>query len=146
LQSGSVPYTALQSGSDAAYPNGQRNYWKSHYVDQITEGAVATLDEHARRMPSSLSSFYFQHLGGAIARAGADTAAFGHRDAVFDFNILTVWRDPAADAENVAWARDLSAAMQPYSTGVYVNNLGTEGAHRVRDAYAHATDRKLGKA
>src|SRR3954466_12908551 len=47
--------TALQSGSDAAYPTGQRNYWKSHYVDQITEGAVATLKEHARRMPSPLS-------------------------------------------------------------------------------------------
>src|SRR4051812_43606236 len=138
-----MPYTALQSGSDAAYPTGQRNYWKSHYVDQITEGAVATLEEHARRMPSSLSSFYFQHLGGAIARAGADSAAFGHRDAVFDFNILTVWRDPAADAENVAWARDLSAAMQPYSTGVYVNNLGTEGGHRVRDAYAPATYQRL---
>ncbi|MCW3065554.1 MAG: FAD-linked oxidase [Solirubrobacterales bacterium] len=138
-----MPYTALQSGSDAAYPNGQRNYWKSHYVDEITDGAIATLEEHARRMPSPLSSFYFQHLGGAIGRAGADTAAFGHRDAVFDFNILTVWREPAADAENVAWARDLSAAMQPYSTGVYVNNLGTEGADRVRDAYAPATYERL---
>jgi FAD/FMN-containing dehydrogenase len=138
-----MPYTALQTASDASYPNGQRNYWKSHYVDEITDGVVATLEEHGRRMPSPLSSFYFQHLGGAIGRAGADTAAFGHRDAVFDFNILTVWREPAEDAENVAWARDLSAAMQAYSTGVYVNNLGTEGADRVRDAYAPATYERL---
>ncbi|MEA2381789.1 MAG: hypothetical protein QOH72_1760 [Solirubrobacteraceae bacterium] len=138
-----MPYTALQSGSDAAYPNGQRNYWKSHYVDEITDGAVATLQEHARRMPSPMSSFYFQHLGGAIGRAGAGTSAFGHRDAVFDFNILTVWRQPAEDGENVTWARDFAAAMQPYSTGVYVNNLGVEGADRVRAAYAPQTYDRL---
>jgi FAD/FMN-containing dehydrogenase len=138
-----MSYTALQSGSDAAYPKGQRNYWKSHYVDEITESAVATLQEHAGRMPSPMSSFYFQHLGGAIGRAGAQTAAFGHRDAVFDFNILTVWRSPAEDGVNVTRARDFSAAMQPYATGVYVNNLGVEGADRVRAAYAPETYERL---
>ena len=35
-------------------------------------------------MRSPLSSFYLQHLGGAISRGGAATAAFGHRDAVFE--------------------------------------------------------------
>jgi FAD/FMN-containing dehydrogenase len=138
-----MPYTTLQSGSDAAYPNGQQNYWKSHYVDAITDGAIATLIEHAPRMTSPLSSFYFQHLGGAISRPGIDTAAFGHRDAVFDFAILTVWQDPAEDAEHLTWARDFAAAMQPYATGVYVNNLGVEGADRVRAAYAPATYERL---
>jgi Berberine and berberine like len=33
--------------------------------------------------------------------------------------------------------------MQPHSTGVYVNNLGTEGADRVRAAYAPATYGRL---
>jgi FAD/FMN-containing dehydrogenase len=138
-----MPYTALQCGSDAAYPAGRRNYWKSHYVDQITDSAIARIVEHAPRMTSPLSSFYFQHLGGAIGRAGADTAAFGHRDAAFDFTILTVWQDPAEDAEHIAWARDFFAAMQPHATGVYVNNLGVEGADRVRAAYGPATYERL---
>ena len=138
-----MPYTALQCGSDAAYPAGRRNYWKSHYVDQITDSAIARIVEHAPRMTSPLSSFYFQHLGGAIGRAGADTAAFGHRDAAFDFTILTVWQDPAEDAEHIAWAREFFAAMQPHATGVYVNNLGVEGADRVRAAYAPATYERL---
>jgi FAD/FMN-containing dehydrogenase len=138
-----MPYIALQSGSDASYPHGQRNYWKSHMVDEVTGGAVAALMEHGPRVTSPLSSFYFQHLGGAIARAGSDTAAFGHRDAVFDFTILTVWRDAAEDAEHVTWARDFFAAMQPYSSGVYVNNLGVEGADRVRAAYAPETYERL---
>ncbi|HEY2258385.1 MAG TPA: FAD-binding oxidoreductase [Solirubrobacteraceae bacterium] len=138
-----MPYTALQSGSDAAYPNGQQNYWKSHYINELSDGAVATMLEHAPRMSSPLSSFYLQHLGGAIGRAGADTAAFGHRDAVFDFAILTVWQDPAETSEHVGWARDFFDAMQPYATGVYVNNLGTEGTDRVKAAYAPATYERL---
>jgi FAD/FMN-containing dehydrogenase len=138
-----MPYTALQTASDAAYPNGQRNYWKSHYVNEITDEMIARLMEHGRRMPSPLSSFYFQHLSGAIGRPGSDAAAFGHRDALFDLTILTVWKDPAEDAEQIAWARDFHAAMQPYATGVYVNNLGVEGSDRVRAAYAPATYARL---
>jgi FAD/FMN-containing dehydrogenase len=138
-----MPYTALQSASDPTYPNGQRNYWKSHYVDDIADGAIAKLIEHAPRMTSPLSSFYLQHLGGAVGRAGAGSAAFGHRDAVFEFTILTVWQEPAEDAEHIAWARELLAAMEPYATGVYVNDLGAEGADRVRAAYAPATYERL---
>jgi FAD/FMN-containing dehydrogenase len=33
--------------------------------------------------------------------------------------------------------------MQPYATGVYVNNLGVEGSDRVRAAYAPATYARL---
>jgi FAD/FMN-containing dehydrogenase len=138
-----MPYTTLQTGSDAAYPSGQQNYWKSHYVDEITDGVIATLMEHAPLMASPQSSFYFQHLGGAIGRQRIEAAAFGHRDAAFDFAILTVWQDRAEDAEHLAWARDFAAAMQPYATGVYVNNLGVEGADRVRAAYAPATYERL---
>ena len=90
-----MPYTTLQTSSDAAYPNGQQNYWKSHYVDEITDGVIATLLEHVPLMASPQSSFYFQHLGGAISRQAIDAAAFGHRDAAFDFAILTVWQNRA---------------------------------------------------
>ena len=138
-----MPYTALQSRSDAAYPSGQRNYWKSHFVGEIADDAIAKVVEHAPRMTSPLSSFYFQRLGGAIGRAGADTAAFSHREAAFDFTILTVWEDPAEDGEHIAWARGLFGAMAPHANGVYVNNLGTEGAERVRAAYVPATYERL---
>ena len=33
--------------------------------------------------------------------------------------------------------------MQPYATGVYVNNLGVEGPDRVKAAYAPATYQRL---
>jgi FAD/FMN-containing dehydrogenase len=138
-----MPYTALQSGSDPSYPNGQHNYWKSHYLAELSEDAVATIVEHAPRMRSPLSSFYLQHLGGEIARSDSTSAAFGHRDGLFDFAILTVWRDPAETAEHIAWSREFFDAMQPHAHGVYVNNLGTEGADRVKAAYAPDTYAKL---
>jgi FAD/FMN-containing dehydrogenase len=138
-----MPYTALQSGSDVSYPSGQHNYWKSHYLAELSDDAIAILIEHAPRMRSPLSSFYLQHLGGEIARADRTRAAFGHRDGLFDFAILTVWRDPAENAEHVAWAREFCDAMAPHAHGVYVNNLGTEGADRVKAAYAPDTYAKL---
>src|SRR5207302_6450748 len=107
-----MPYTGLQCASDASYPNGRHNYWKSHFIDDINDDVIATLLDHAPRMASPLSSFYFQHLGGAINRGRADQAAFGHRDAAFDFTILTVWEDPAEADTHLTWSRDLFAAMQ----------------------------------
>jgi FAD/FMN-containing dehydrogenase len=138
-----MTYTALQSGSDASYPNGQHNYWKSHYIDELTDDVIDTITEHAPRMTSPLSSFYFQHLGGAINRGDSRAAAFGHRDAQFDFAILTVWRDPSETDGHMTWAREFFKAMQPHASGVYVNNLGTEGADRVKAAYAPATYERL---
>jgi FAD/FMN-containing dehydrogenase len=138
-----MPYTTLQSGSDASYPSGRRNYWKSHFVGEVSDAAIEKVVEHAPRMTSPLSSFYFQHLGGAIGRAGPDAAAFSQRDAAFEFTILTVWEDPDEDAQHITWARELFSAMAPHAHGVYVNNLGTEGAERVKAAYAPATYERL---
>jgi FAD/FMN-containing dehydrogenase len=137
---GPTPYTVLQS-ADA--PSGLQNYWKSSYLDALTDEAIDTAVAHASGMTSPLSSLYFEHLQGAIGRVGDGDTAFGHRDAAFDFNILSVWPDPATSAEHIGWTRGLWAAMQPFASGVYVNNLGAEGEGRVRAAYPPATYRRL---
>jgi hypothetical protein len=95
-------------------------------------------------MRSPFSFFYFEHLGGAIARVGADDTAFAHRDAVFDFAILGNWEDPAEDDLHTGWVRDFWTATEPLSLGsVYVNNLGEEGEDRVRAAYTPETYERL---
>ena len=137
---GPMPYTVLQS-ADA--PSGLQNYWKSSYLDALTDEAIDTAVARASGMTSPLSSCYFEHLQGAIGRVGDGDTAFGHRDAAFDFNILSVWPDPATSAEHIGWSRDLWTAMQPFASGVYVNNLGTEGEERVRAAYPPSTYQRL---
>jgi FAD/FMN-containing dehydrogenase len=130
-----IPYAAFQSGFDESFPPGIFNYWKSSYVNELTDAAIETVVEHAARMPSPTSTAYFEHLGGAIA-CGADTA-FGHRDVTFDFSVLASWREPHASDENIAQTREFWEATRPFSTdAVYVNNLGEEGTERVAAAYA----------
>ncbi len=47
-----------------------------------------------------------------------------------------MWTDPADDAANIAWTRELSAALKPFATGrVYVNFIGDEGRDRVVASY-----------
>jgi FAD/FMN-containing dehydrogenase len=138
-----TPYTALQRMSDEGYPAGLRNYWKSSYVDDLSDAAVATVAEHAEGMPSPRSAFYFEHLGGAIARP-AEPTAFGHRDATFDLAILAIWEDPEETDLHISWTRRFWEAMQPHARpGVYVNNLGEEGHDRVRTAYEPQTYERL---
>ena len=133
---GPIPYTALQTMFDQSYPEGRRNYWKSHFFHDIGDEAIEVVVESAARMSPPFSSFYFEHTGGAINRIGEDATAFGHRDTSFDFAILAQWTDPAEDDEQIGWARDLWAALEPFSMGtVYVNNLGEEGEERIRAAY-----------
>jgi FAD/FMN-containing dehydrogenase len=133
---GPMPYTALQSMFDASYPHGRFNYWKSSYLDELTDAAIDTLLEHAADIRSPLSSFYLEHLGGAIARGGETASAFGHRDHRFDLAILAQAADAEGLGPEIEWARALFAAIQPHAAqAVYVNNLGDEGADRVRAAY-----------
>ena len=70
--------------------------------------------------------------GGAAARVPDGTMAISERLAPFNLHILSLWEDPADDEANIAWTRELSAAMKPFTTGrVYVNFIGDEGRDRV---------------
>jgi FAD binding domain len=44
---------------DPAKRTARAQPWKSHYIDEISDGAIETIIEHAPRMSSPLSSFYF---------------------------------------------------------------------------------------
>jgi hypothetical protein len=134
-----MPYTALQAAGDEGVPPGLRNYWKSSYMNELTDKAVDMLVAHAAEITSPLSVIVLERLGGAVSRIGEDETAFGHRDAAFDFRALSLWTDQDESDVHITWTRQLWSAMQPFSTGgVYVNNLGKEGEDRVMAAYASA--------
>ncbi len=133
---GPVPYEALQGSFDAGHPHGQRNYWKSSYVNHLSDSLIETTIAHAARMPSPMTTAYFLRLEGAISRLPEDHTAYSHREAGYDFNILTKWVDPEEDGRQIAWTRAFWEAIQPFAAhSVYVNNLGEEGSDRVREAY-----------
>ena len=56
-----------------------------------------------------------------------------------------VWLDPAEDAANIRWAREVAEAMRPFTTGSdYVNHIGLEaeeGMDRIKAAFGANYDR-----
>jgi FAD/FMN-containing dehydrogenase len=141
---GPIPYTALQQMFDAGFGSGHRSYWKSGYLATLTDAAMAELVAGAATTPSPLTIVECQALAGAIP-VGAAGSAFGSRDAKYLYNIVSVWDDPAADGEQIAWTRGLFEKMEQHATGgTYVNYLGAdETDDRVRAAFGEERYERL---
>ncbi len=131
-----LPYTFMQSIQDDLAPPGRHSYWKSGYLAELTDDAIAAAVDVAGRVPSPFSLAELVLWGGAVARVGTDDTAFGQRDGRFLFNAISMWEDPAVSDDNVAWARGFYEALQPFAAeGVYVNFLSEEGDERIVEAY-----------
>lgn len=137
-----ISYVELQKAGDASFPRGNRFYWKAQFLRAITEAAADALVDRFPSVPSPRSFFVFQQVGGAISRLPAAATAYANRSAAYDSFPVSIWSDPAADEANIAWAREMYAALRPFGmSGVYVNNLGDEGDERVKAAYGENYDR-----
>jgi hypothetical protein len=139
-QIGPIPYTTAQQLIDAFYPPGLQQYWKSSFLQEISDGAIATMVAYCAKRPSPMCHAVIEHtLGGAVSRIDRDATAFNHRDVPYSFISLGVCTDPAEVETCVRWARECWDAMQPFLTGsAYVNYLGREadeGAERIQAAY-----------
>ena len=131
-----MPYTAVQQLLDADYPSGMRNYWTGEFLSGLPDDAIDVMVSFHASKPSPLGSFFVLAGGGAAARVPSGATVLDQRAAPFNFHITSLWDDPADDEANIAWTRELSAAMQPFATGrVYVNFIGDEGEERVVAAY-----------
>jgi FAD/FMN-containing dehydrogenase len=142
---GPAPYLEVQQALDAMIPDGIRAYWKSQYLDELADEAIDVAVRFGMDRPSLQSIVVVRHLGGAIARVGADETAFGDRSAQFLFSADALWDDPADDAVNIAWARGLHDAMIPFANGrTYFNfasDLMSEGEAASRATYAETYER-----
>jgi FAD/FMN-containing dehydrogenase len=131
-----MPYTAVQQLLDADYPAGMRNYWTGEFLTGLPDEAIDVMVGFHASKPSPLGSFFVLPGGGAAARVPSGATLHDQRAAPFNFHITSLWADPADDEANIAWTRELSAAMQPFATGrVYVNFIGDEGSERIVAAH-----------
>lgn len=142
-----MPYTEAQRLVDAAVPMGGRYYWKSNFLSQLSPGLTDILKNGANAMASPRSLVLVFEIKGEIQRVAKDAMAFDHRNENFEMSIIAHWTDPAQDAENIRWARDLWTAAQPFvSSAVYSNHLSNdEGQGRVQAAYGPEKYAKLAK-
>jgi hypothetical protein len=129
------PFVDHQAMFDPSFPHGRWFYLRSCDVAELTDDVIDITVEHSLRINSPLTTFPIWHLGGRMARVGADETAFNGRSAGHTFNISGITETAEGfDAER-EWARDFWSALKPYHTSVYVNFLMDEGDERIRQAY-----------
>jgi FAD/FMN-containing dehydrogenase len=139
-----LPYTEVQAFGAPLYPPGRLNYWKSNFLDDLSDEAIAVLIAQFAAVPSPLSAVAIEHLGGAVARVDPEATAFGDRSAPYSVVITGEWVDPAASQRNIQWVRDCWQALQPYAKEtVYINYLDAGDDARVQSAYRPQTYQRL---
>jgi FAD/FMN-containing dehydrogenase len=142
-----LSYLELQTMDDEAHRHGLlRRYWKGHYLRDLDDGAIEAFlsrGDGGDGDPALLPSGSLQSYGGAIAAVGDHETAFGHRDALVEFVAVAGWTNPAQDQARMAAARRYGAVVEPFASGVYVNDLTDEGQTGIRRAYGPDTLARL---
>lgn len=137
-----IPYPAMNTLLDAAFPPGTLNYWKSAFLRDLTPEAFEVMVESFERCPSPLTNIVIAHYRGATSRVAPTATAFPHRGPGFSPVILSQWLEPADTDANISWTRETYEALRPHTTDkVYVNNLAGDEPGAARDAYGQNWDR-----
>ena len=134
-----MPYVDMQTVWDADYPAGKRRYyWRSIYVNDLSDGVIDNVLSAAAESPSHHSNIDIWHVSGTVGRVGAAESAFRPRDMPYVIGIEANWEDAGDDTPNIAWTRALWTQLHRYSSGaVYLNfpGFGEEGDALVRAGY-----------
>jgi len=124
--SGPTPYIGVQTGFDALFPRDTlRAYWKSQYLDELSDDAIDTIAGKAQDRPAPLTLVNTFAMGGAIGDVGEEETAFSTRGGSYMVSIDGMWTDEGDDDANIAWVRSTWNAVKEYGTGeVYLNFTG----------------------
>jgi FAD/FMN-containing dehydrogenase len=136
-------YLEMQA-TNGLLPFGLRNYWKGHFVREVSNAVLeATIEEFITGR--LLGSVLIEPISGKARREPEGGAAFGQREARYNVSALAIWEDPGEDSERIAWARAYAAALEPSSLtgGGYLNYSTEETADRVHAAFGEARFARL---
>lgn len=126
---GPMSYCDLNRMLDANYPKGAFNYWKSNFLIELSDGAIATMIECFARCPTPMGQLLLEHIHGAAARVDAGDTAFVHRQEGYNLLILAQWTQASDTSRSISWARATYERMRPFfASGRYVNYLDDDEA------------------
>ncbi len=137
-----ISFRALQTLADSDFPHDRRYYTKAGYFKTLNDESIDIMIEALATNPSISNEIELAYLGGAAGRVGPGETAFGDRSSPFVLNLLGNWSEPADDAANISWIRDLFARLRPAMVpGVYVNFMSGDEGDRVPEAYRERWER-----
>jgi len=124
---GPMPYVASNMMLDESFQKGARNYWKSHFLQDLSDGAIDALLDQYDRLPTPFSQIVIEHFHGAATRVPVADTAYALRDSGFNVLFVAQWQDPRDDDRCADWCRSAYASLQPFiSPRRYVNYLNEE--------------------
>ena len=135
---GPMPYGVRQTLiDDPLAKHGLHRYWRSAFVDQLSDGLIDEMLKGAAHFSSPLSLMGVFYVHGAATRVPADATAFSARRRTWDFDIIGQWTDRAESEGHIAWVRALWTRVEPELLGtVYINHMmGDDRPERVRASY-----------
>lgn len=136
------PYVEFQKSFAEANPHGNRFYWKSIFVDDLSDELVDVMLEGIQTIPGEYTSIFIEALGGAVSRVGVTDTAFANRSARYNLGISAGWIDPAMDEEAIATSRVCYDRLKPFSDGtVYLNYLDRDEVDRTSAGFGPNYDR-----
>jgi FAD/FMN-containing dehydrogenase len=127
--SGPLPFVGVQAAFDEFFQRGTlRSYWKSTFVDELTDPILDIIVDRARNRPHDRVFVVTFQMGGAINRVAPDETAYGERSANWMISMDGNWEDPSDDDRVISWVRDAWSQVHAHGTGsVYLNFTGVEG-------------------
>lgn len=139
-----MPYNQAQRMADFLWPPGLHGYWKSSYMEKLSDAAIDVVTAHFSRVPSQHTVVVLEHNGGAMSRVPESATAFGHRNWPFNFLVTSAWSDPSEAERNITWTREFFDAMRPFlANSSYINYIGDEGIDGLRGSYGAEKVRRL---
>ncbi|MDZ7645450.1 MAG: FAD-binding oxidoreductase [Woeseiaceae bacterium] len=140
---GPTDYVALQKSGDISDPRANGSYLKSGFVTEISPAMIDDLVAGFEENPGRSMVMAWQHAGGAINRVAPDATAFAHRHVAYDTLMLMDWPVGSDPTEHIRWLRAYWDSIDPYTRGIYANDLVDESQQRVHGNYAGNFDRLL---
>ena len=145
VEVGQMPYPVMNTLLDAGYPTGALNYWLSSFTRGLPDELIDAVVERFASVPSPMTGILLEHFHGAVTRVGVTDTAVPHRAEGWNLLIPSVWMDPTATDENIAWTRETHRALSPHlEEARWLNYLGDDqGADAVQAAYGPNYQRLL---
>jgi FAD/FMN-containing dehydrogenase len=119
---GPLPYVVSNMLFDEGMPQGARNYWKSHFLMELSDAAMDALTDAFDRLPTGASQILVEHFHGAGTRVPVADTAYALRHPGFNVLFLAQWQDPKDDHRCVAWAREAYASIEPFVSPLRYGN------------------------
>lgn len=121
---GPIQYVTLNTLLDAAFPRGALNYWKSHFLDSLSDAAIDAIVEQFAACPTPMCQLMLEHFHGAATRVPVEATAYALRQEGYNTLIVAEWMDPSQTDACRTWARQTYDAVSKHgSSWRYLNYM-----------------------